>query len=583
MGNEAIYREYPNNQVQYWVNDEHPLKGHYDYLLRVISGALNRGFYGETNEFFHGIDAYIEMCGTEFSTDYATIGAKMIDVFLTDNGVGVRKRERILDNLNGQYFALYQALGDIMVVGVDTSKTEAKDWMKTSLYTRSIDILYALEANGQLINDLSTVLDKLTNKTLTSLEKGLQAVVRLDPVNSEGSKPIFEAKIPQSSLNAGGGTDIALIPVASYILFATYLKKVSKNTPLHIETETIQGKRSYNIGVTPNIYAQAYKNIGVDKIRESISKMVVGFDVSTMRYFAYDLEASIHGRGTISVRPEMLNELKPIAIDRVDTRRHEIDFQLLRQVFITKVNQLTAKTVPLFKFVEDQKYRTLYDFREIVTNQGLALSNKDLFNVMLMNEGLFGKLPEELEKRKRLQLRILKGLEPVELPEDALERKKLVESLMQQGLVKITSKRIKTNGVFEIYASSHSTVLQQLLGKDYVARLETIRVKLYHVRYLLKQTEVIDRWEFEDMIVKYNVQDIFEALFLEIALPPKIPTANIVPYVEEGIEFLQEKAWGRSRSESNVLYRIVTAETNKNFYGNVDAENILAISFKKFK
>lgn len=569
----------------FWVTPQSPLAPVYNKVQEEIYKNFNLAFNGQTDEFFTGFDNYLSKCGQNTYTEYARLGYNKIGSFLKGEGYSEGKLETILDSLSSQYFVNFQALDDLLFVGVDTETETEKKWFPASLYTRSLEILTYLEANGQIANSLQDTIEKLRSKIATSIPKGLMPVVRLDPVSSDGGKPIFEAKIPQRSLDAGAGRPIALVPVGAYYIFTNMIKVLGTKTPLHFEAASRIGVKAYNISTSPVFYGKVYSqsNFGNEEIFTNLSRMVVGFDLTTIRFYAYNLEASFHEYGVVNFRPEMLNVVRPLQITDIDRSRHNINYPLLRAVYKEKVYNLTTEKAVDITFEDVSTYANLDDFKDALIMQGDKLSNKDLFVLMHQHPQVFGNLEEEVENHHSARLGVLEGMKRIELPTSNTERKALVEQLLLSGVVRITAKRKTSNSILEVYATNNLHALVQSLGDDYAKKFETTRLRLYKAKEVLEQEELISRQDFEGLLVAYNIQDNIMEQMYEISLLPTMVTSHLVPYFERAIDILFEKAQARNISKTNILYRNIFATSQKDLYGNVDASNLIAVEYKEYK
>lgn len=577
------YREYPVDPNTFWVTADSPLIQQYTKIQQVMEYNFAQGFSGQTEEFFMGFDNYLLLCGDKFYNDYAKMGYDKAESFLRAEGYSENKASTVLSSLTLQYYALYQALEDLLFVGVDTETENEKKWFPTALFTRSEKILTYLEQNGQLANPLNVTMKKLNSKKETSIPKGLMPVVRLDPVSSEGGKPIFEAKIPQKSLDAGGGRQYALIPVGAYYMFANMLKTEGLKTPMYFEADSIIGKKASKIATSPMIYGKVYSQSGFsnEEIFANLKRMVVGFDITTQRFYAYNLEESFHNYGVISFRPEMLNALKPIDLKDIDNSRHTINYPLVRAVYKTKIRNLTEESAEEVALDNFSSYANLYDFKEALILRGNRMSNKELFTLMKQNPLIFGDLDEEVEKHKQFQLKYLKDLRPVELPNSNAERRDLLETLLRTGVVRITAKRKTSNSILEVYATNSIEVLTQILGDDYVQKYETVRIRLHKAKDILESQDNISRSDFEGLLVTYNIRENIMSEMVDLEMTPTMPSSSLVPFFDNAIERLIEASKARNISPTNILYRNIYAGDHKELYGNVDASNLIDIEYQQ--
>lgn len=580
------YREYPVDPNLVWVQPNNPLKPFYDKIQKVMEDNFKKAFSGQTDEFFKIFDNYLLALGENKFLEYARAGYSKVEQIVAQGYATEKKQQEVLNALSSSYYANYQVLEDMLLVGVDLETQDDKKWHPTALYTRSIPILMYLERNQQLENTLGEVLQKLEKKLLPSIVKGLQPVIRLDPVSSIGDKPVFKATVPQKSLDVGGDRPYVLIPLGAYYMFANFMKTLGVKSLMNFETTSIKGLKSYNIATSPVQYGKVYAQSGFsnEDILMKLNRMVIGFDLTTLRYYAYNVEDSFYNYGVISFRPEMLNRISPITLNQVNTSQHCLDYPLMRAVYRTKISQLNMKTAEKITFDDYRSYANLNDFKEALLIKEKQLSNRELHALMVSNPDIFGDVEEEVEKRRRLQLRVLKGLKPVELPNSVEERKKLLDDLLMQGVVHIIAKRKTSNTILDVYATNNPNVLRQVLGKDYVKQYETVRIKLLDIQRFIDATSSITRKDLEKLIVEYNLQEYLgEAVGRFTTSTGDVNLIEFSLYIDEVIVELRRTSKERKFSPYRVLYRNLNSSSSKDLYGNVEASNIIAIEFKKFE
>lgn len=582
----SVYREYETNPNTFWVSPNSPYINLYNAFNSYIEQDMANALRGKSTEFFKGADVYMtESPNGELLQAFGKLGYDRVSAVLTQ--ANVKNPEKILDNLTLNYYALFALAEDITLVGVDLSVADEKKWYPTALYTRSKHILEVLDKNGQLENPDWAKIDKnlTAGKTLTGLKDGLLPLLRLDPVSSEGGKPIFKVSVPQKNLNAGASRDVAILPVFAYITFTNLLKQFSQQTPFRFETTSIIGTKAYNVALSPNVFSQVYQHSGfeLEDIKRKLNKSIVGFDITTQRIYAYDIEASFHEHGVISFRPEMLDAIRPLGANDLDLSRHKINYPVLRLVYGTKIRALKAGDVKKITFLDMSSYANLKDAQEGLLLHGEKLSNRNLYALMQQNPQIFGNIEEEVANREKRTLKVLRDLEMVDLPTASYQRKVLVDNLLKSGVVRITAKRKTSNSVLEVLASNNEHVLRQTLGKDYKQKFETTRVRLWTVRDMIASGQIASRTDLEKSLIDFNIGDVIDLQnFLNVDYSTGDFT-NALMEIERAIKELQEKAKARNISETNVLYRNVNAEDQSRLYGNVEAGNIIAIEYKEYK
>jgi hypothetical protein len=176
--------------------------------------------------------------------------------------------------------------------------------------------------------------------------------------------------------------------------------------------------------------------------------------------------------------------------------------------------------------------------------------------------------------------KFLKNMDFVTLPDKETDRVAMLTDMLGRGVVKFTSTS-KAGTLFERTVSNKVQVLERMLGKDYVKNFESIRNKLYHVREMLKKAEVTNRLDLEKVGVEYNLLDhVNPADFFSDAID-KGDTSPALLAVNEAIQALIAKSSNRQIAPNALLYRDVHAADPKDFFGNVNVNNIIAVEFSE--
>lgn len=536
-------------------------------LFNVVENTLKVALSGKSDQFFFNIDAYLNAAPSA-KKDMATKGIARLEQYIEENGWKIAPK--FLERLSGDYLAIFYALEQYVHVGIDMEK----EGYPSALYTRATNILRYLSQNGQLEGDLDKILSALHgSKTEKSIKEGNFVVVRLDVEGVKEGNPIFKGVIPRSNLEIGLGKQFVFIPVPFFYMFENMVFSHFLDKPFNFVKSTVIGPVSHNVAISPNVVREVYAGNDGDLVESKIRKIKVGYDVIKQRFFAYDLEASLHSLGIASFRPEMLDSIKEISYDEIDKSKHNVNFNYLRGIFKTKIKSLTREQLEKLNFIDISGFANMKDQVEAILTAADNKTDAEVYAFMKNNPHIFGDIEEALAKRERVAPKFLKGLEAVALPTSEEKRIKLLSDMLERGVVKFTAIS-KSGTLLERTASNNKKVLERMLGKDYVKQFESIRNKLYHVRDMITNGEIKSKLDLEKVGVEYNILDYVD--------PKDYFSGNMndaIEAIDKAIEELKQKAASRKTSESMLLYRNIYATDPKDFFGTVNVNNIVAVEF----
>lgn len=551
-------------------------------LYKLVQDEFLKAHRGTSSQFLYNLDYYLAFL-PEVRYSMAERARRYV-LALAQKADWASKKVDVHDLLDGcddTYLALFAALSDYVVIGIDMEK----EGYPSALYTRSEPILAWLHAQGCLSPD--TNLDRITNllygsRTASGLNDKTFAVVRLDVAEVVNDKPIFKVVVPQKNLHIGLEKQYVAIPVPFMYLVESIIFRLFQGKPFRFVKSSVIGQVEHLAAVTPDVVREVYKAVDQNILNTRLSTISVGYNVLRQRFYAYDLESGLTSSGVASFRPEMLDVLVPVSYNDIDTSYHNIDFNLLRGIFRTRINNARTEQLESLNYLDLSGYANLRDKQAAIIEAADNAPDKEVYWLMRNNPQVFGDLEEALKKRERVAPKFLKNFEPVDLPEDPNVRVTLLNDLLKTGVVKFIAKK-KDGGVFERYGTLNPKILERSLGKDYVRRFESIRSRLYYVLDLMAQGEVKSVQDLERLAVEYNFLDRVDH---QVYFDPCIlqgDTSKAEQAIRDVIEELKQKAASRKEDPHAVMYKNIYAEDTKGYYGNFNVNAILAVEYSKMQ
>lgn len=542
-------------------------------VLAKGENLIKNALMGKSENFFVGMDTYLSV-SDQARVSYYNRGLFTIKRLASENAWKIK--EAVLDALDGDYVAMFQALEDLVFVGADMSK----DDYPTALYTRNADLLHALAQKGMLdLGDkgsLEPTLDALRgNKTLKAIKDGKFAVIRLDFLKELNGVPIFTPKVPRSTLDIGMGKSFLFIPFDLFLLFESNLEKFIGDKPFIFEKETAHGVKLHKAAISPEVIRKAYTGCSHYAVENKVRKIKCGYDVGQLTYVCQEIEASLETLGIASFRPEMLISIKPIDYTAIDTSQHQINYNYLRGIFRTKVRGAKVGELEPLGIMDLTTYATQKDKIDALSDLSETIKGADLYWLMKKNETFFGNIQEVLATREKMSPKFLKQLAPVELPSETVKRAIELRRLLKIGIAKIVVRR-KDNTLYERYCTNNPLVLERMLGKDYVKSYESINSKLKAVESMLQQGIIKTKGDVEKVIVEYNIGDYIDKdLFLS-------GRKGALQCINTALADLEAKNEARKKPHL-VHFRDVYAKDAENLIKQLDVNNIISITYVEVK
>lgn len=547
-------------------------------LVQLLDVSFKNACKGKSDQFLHNIDVYLNYAPNAMSYFYSR-GVDFLKQAV--NNYKWKLSMEDIENLDKSYVAIMQLLHEFVFVGIDVTK----DGFPSALYTRNITILTTLKENGMLnasIDDIAKLQNNLLGtKTYKGIDEKTHCVMRLDLDGVTNGKPVFKPTIPTSRLKIGVDSDFVFIPLPFYYHIEQILFDAIKDRPFKFTKTSVTGQVSHMATISADTVRKYYEGCDQNLIESKIRKTKVGYDVLRLRFMAYDLESSLNSIGSASFRPEMLDFIAPAKNPTVDKSQYMIDYNHLKGVFKTRVKGFKVAQFDEFKLMDTTSFANTYDRAEALINWANSLGGADLYRIMKQYENLFGDVDKALATREKNAPKVIKLLKLVDLSDDATERKNQISTMLKTGLVKMVMMSKKSNNVSEKLCSNNPEVLAKMLGKDYVAKFESIRHKVENLKELLIGGKVKDRSSLESLASEYGVLAYVDGTRL---FSKAIEGGNTNPAISALDDVLADlNAKAKPRSESLITFRNVNADNEKEFYGSVHIDNILSVEYAPYE
>lgn len=506
------------------------------------------------------------------------------------------KVNQIYQVLTDEYCIINALLEDMVCVCVDLESPI----YKATLHTRNIDLLEAMQKNNLLEIDLQTAIGHLlTNKTNTATSQGLHTTVRLDLKNNQriqGNPPTFTGIVPQSNMEIGVGCRYAIIPVPFYHLFSDFIQAHYYDTPFRITQSTPSSNptKSFIASISPQVVKQVYKEQPNQEVLNHINRFQPYYDPCTQRFYVYDVEAPINEIGVQTFRPEMLISIEQITkMSQIDKSKHNLDYQLIPNIFRTKVKQATNETFQHLNFMDLSSFATVKDKQEALIRFASTEKPKTLYSLMKTNSKFFGNIDTIINSRYKHTPKYLKNYQLLDLPpitstQDIYTRRDYIRKLLATGVLHITSLR-KDGSPYQVIATNNHKVLSspQALNKNYIEKYENPRRKVNYVKHLIQQGQITTLDDLKEWTVRL---DLYQYVDQQELLAPLTPQYNNEAFqrsinaLNNGSYNLQEEyVLTRKHNPSNIIYRNPYATSKTNFFGTISVDAITTLEYAPYE
>ena len=500
---------------------------------------------------------------------------------------------------------------------------EDSGWLPTWEYLNCGLAMYVVDkGDGKVTYSLVTkseaILRSLSKYNMLYADKGVVVIndilERLNPASDK--KNLLDGKTAvlklewQSSVHAYKCTvtskaemdNMYMIPlIQAEAMFLSVLSSIDNDGKFiavrhtNMEGKDVVSKVTAAVHSVKYWYRDIVEASSVAILSEKVDYSNIGFDIQSMVFRLFNLEASIHGKITTSIKP---GTIKGIAVGNpktVDISCHDIDYSLLSLVFHTKVSRMTKADFDAISDVIPLYAPTVRAKKEALLAWQAKQAPDDLYRLLTYpNAGIqtvFGNnIREALIKRKNYLPKYLKNFTPLDMetvnkqpnktPEEVLNK------IMQDGVLhaRVRSSR---GTIREVYLTKNEAILKHLYGDNYLALYGSRRARLKVVRELLngkKYNELMDilrDYGLEDFTA-WKVYDTYSKTFenLEKAVDRGdgvmlgIIDAEIMKLAERDIDSIEMVTGYKVKA-----YSLVTSNGSVSLYDCFNTSNIVSLEY----
>lgn len=510
---------------------------------------------------------------------------------------------------------------------------EPKNDLKIGIYTKSEKLLELLHKEGAFDNEekyqknmkalFGDNKSNFGNKVAASFEKDSLAMGRIDISAVIGDEVSLDLIIP-SKFRSDYGTDFVLIPYTvfpyltqSLFSFVNGMKErtiIEKNkvTKTERKSSDIRALTVMQVEEDGNLktrkvafeskevlkaYSRGAKGLSVEEtkdfeemVKTQIKKTRLGWDCLKKQMRVYNTEASVYGVPYSVIKLERLVKITPCSLKDIDTSMYLIDFDEVRRLFTSRVNNWR-----LSEFEDFGSYLNTNDCANIderikkLNYWADGLDDVDLWNAMKSKRPLFERMKDgsskgleeglaDMFKRKPSAQKRMKW---VDLETDMDKRVQQLRDLLANGICQIESVSSRTGAPRKFVATNNESILDTVYGKNKRLAYESPKRSLRHVQGLIHSGKIQTLSQFlrdlqtagVDGLVDYsNLDDNSSVQDFSLAID------NAFVELENN-----EKTKAPSSNTYKVNFRRVNAENADEYYGSVDVRNIESLLFGEQK
>ena len=275
------------------------------------------------------------------------------------------------------------------------------------------------------------------NKTAVGFKDEEHCVIRLEVDRVQRDKVIFKASIPRSRFAIGVGKQYFLIPITFMYVAEDLIREHLGSRPFRFYKTSVNGSVNHIASISNDIVKQVYTECDANDVEAKLRKTKVGFDIASLRFVAFDLEAPVEYKGAATFRFHMLDRIYPVGLNEVNKSQHNVNYDMLTGVFKTKVKSFKVADFDKFTIFGTSSFATREDKEKALIAWGESTSGRDLYNFMSQYPDLFGDVQDALQTRMRVSPKFLKALKEVDLSDDKDEKKSQVLKMLDNGIVKL--------------------------------------------------------------------------------------------------------------------------------------------------
>lgn len=542
------------------------------------------------------ITNYLVQKGTDnLNTVNATLkGAKKFDV----------------DALSDEYKYLTGLLSFEVLIGRDRANTEERS---VSLYTRNEKLIRALAKEGAFSSlsagDVDKKLEDIEKKLGTApLAKDGASLtyIRIDFEEVSANEVSLSIVIPKFRPNIA---ELEFYSYPAFSVLAGEIVKVVKSKSILVQLQTSEGIKERKVAFTADKVNALYKGFEPKMVQKKLKSAKPGWDIVGYNLKGYNLESSLYERGYTAIALEDIVHIGDLALSDVDKTQYAVNYDDLKGIFKTSVKRWTLANYESFAGLDTSEYPLKAGKEEAAIKWVEGVGHKELYTLMSAQPELFGDVVERLAAKDKINPKVLKQLEEVELVEDMEERKKQIDEMLSKGLCLIVKSNKKSNKQSESLASNNKVLLARMLGQNYIEKYESVGTKLAYLKNLMTKTHILkSKEEILAKVYEMGLNDYIDAEALSRQIDESILAQNQLVYDKKIQEGVAPKAAALAEGYTSVLtdgvsqvladntirssnrtaeglitYRKVYADSPESFYGSVNVRNVVGVWYAPMK
>jgi hypothetical protein len=545
------------------------------------------------------------------------------------NPVVASKKKIDINAIPANYIIYTGLLNHEFVIGYEPKKN-----LETNIYTKSKALLEKLHQAGAFDNEekyqksMKALFGEsgsdFGNKVLASLEKDSLALGRIDIVGVIGDEVSLDLTIP-TKFRSDYGTDFVLIPYTVFPYLAkslfSFVNGFKERTFTEVNRVTNQERKVSDIRainvmqVEPDgdlkirkvafdgkellkAYSRGARGLSVEETKDfeeqvklQIRKTVLGWDCLKKQIRVFNTEASVYSVPYSVIKLERLVKITPCTLKDIDTSMYLIDFDNVRRLFTSRVNNWRISEFEEFgSFVNTSGCANIEERIQLLNRWADGLDDVDLWKAMKAKRPLFERMKDDSSKGIEEGLSDMYKRKPtaqkrmrwVDLETDMDARLTQVRNLLSTGICQIESVSSKTGAPRKFIATNNESVLDTVYGKNQRLSYESPKRSLKLVKTLIQNGKIVNLQQFLRDLQTAGVDGLVDYS----SLNDSSSVNDFILIVDNAITALEQDSYSKSSTTNSayvVNFRRVNADNEKEYYGAVDVRNIEALLFGEQK
>lgn len=526
-----------------------------------------------------------------------------------------------------QYYVVYMGLlNHEFVIGCDLNKGGL-----TSIYTCSESLLKKLHQHGAFENEEKLKKDmkalfgdgssEFGNKKVTSFEKQSLPCVRLDIERVVGDSVSLKTTIPSFRSDYGDTFLIypytvfpylsqSLVKFVEKIKVKTFSEKSRKYQDIRgltiIQKEDDDNVKTRRVTFFGEDLERAYRRHSYHDVDEQedalemlhnrIRKTYCVWDCLKLYLKGFNLEASLYMPPYTGIRLERIVNILPCHLKDVDTSLYMIDFDNVRRLFRTRVNNWKLQQFKDFNVVcNTDDCANIDDRKQVLDTWVNKIDNDNLYRIIQMFPKLFSGVDSEgnvktiedgLYDMYRQKPNALKHLKAIELPDNVDERKEELKRLLKLGVCRIESVSSRTGAPRLYLATNNDAVLKSSFFQNRWNVYESDKRTMNNIATMIKEGRIDNYMAFVKKLKDGGIDGLVDYGSLDDNSDKSDWLRVLGEAYQELMNNPKQDEIRQSREETNpylVNFRRVDAQSKDEFYGSVDVRNITSIEFGEQK